>query len=363
MKTKLALIMVLLLATSVVRSQDVSCADILNQARQKFDQGHFYEISNTLKSCLNKGFNKSQKIAAYRLLTRTYLYLDRSDSAEVSYLKLLKLDPEYKVSPVNDPIDLVYLSERFTTTPIFLLMTKVGINTSVANVINNYGVDNTNNTFEQYSSGLGFQIALGSELNLNEQFSVGLEFSFFNKHYNYSNVLYGEDNQSLKETQLGIELPLYVKYRSTFNKFQPFAYIGISPYLLLDSKADVSVIDKLLEGNETASEVPVDGPSESLTNLRAPVTLSAIFGLGMNYRVRYDYLTLDFRLNYGVSNIVDIKDQYQNNNLLYRYGYVDDDKSLNTLIVSVGYVRPLYKPRRVDKNSRFLKNLFKKKQK
>ena len=48
--------------------------------------------------------------------------------------------------------------------------------------------------------------------------------------------------------------------------------------------------------------------------------------------------------------------------LRFRYGSVEDDFRLNSLSFSVGYVRPLYKPRKIVKKSMkgILRNLFKK---
>ena len=108
-----------LLLPLVAKGQNSSCQEVLQQARESFDAGNFYEIPAKLKPCLDRGFNRSQRIQAYYLLTRTYLMIDDPISAENSYLELLRLDPEYDIDEDQDPIDIVYLSRKFTTTPIF----------------------------------------------------------------------------------------------------------------------------------------------------------------------------------------------------------------------------------------------------
>ena len=73
-------------------------------------------------------------------------------------------------------------------------------------------------------------------------------------------------------------------------------------------------------------------------------------------------MTFDFRYAGGLSNIVDEEGQFSNSNLLYKFGFVDDDKRVNSWMLSVGYVYPLYKPRKIKKGipKSFFKNIFKK---
>src|ERR1051325_7143028 len=99
--------------------QDQGCEQTLNQATAEFDAGRFYSLPSILKPCLDKGFSKEQKVRAYLLLTQSYLILNDPIAAENSYLQLLVADPEYVANPVRDPVDVYYLSKKFTTTPVF----------------------------------------------------------------------------------------------------------------------------------------------------------------------------------------------------------------------------------------------------
>ncbi|MTI38954.1 hypothetical protein, partial [Fulvivirga lutimaris] len=172
---RFSLIVGLLSILNPAFAQRSNCAETLNQAQQQFDDGHLYSIPSILKPCLDNGFNKTQKIEAFLILTRTYLLIDDPISAEDSYLKLLALDPEYKIDRENDPVDIVYLDEKFTTTPIFILFGRIGLNASNASEISNYGVDNTDLTRESYNAVLGFNLGGGTELNITDNFSLGLE--------------------------------------------------------------------------------------------------------------------------------------------------------------------------------------------
>ena len=51
----------------------------------------------------------------------------------------------------------------------------------------------------------------------------------------------------------------------------------------------------------------------------------------------------------GLNNIVNKTGHFQNDELVFRYAYVDDYKTLNNFVLSVGYVKPFYKPRKKRK--------------
>lgn len=364
MRLRITIILILFLLKTNLQAQS-GCGENLTKARQTFSEGHFYEVPAILQECVKTGLNKTQKIQAYLLLTRTYLFIDDPDNAESSYLSLLRLDPEFKVSPETDPIDLVYLSQKFKTTPIFKLYAKVGVNFSSAMAIQNFGVDNTSSSLEEYSPRGGFHFGAGGELNLTNNFSLGLEMNFLRKSYSYQNELFGGDMQEFIETQTLLESSIFVKYRQNYNKFEPFIYVGYSPGLLLGSNGELDLIDKTNtvfdDGNST--EVPVTGPSEDLDPLRVSANRSVFGGGGFNYKLGYNYLSFDLRYSRGLNNIVDPEGQYSNSTLLYKFGFVDDDKRLSSFMISVGYVYPLYKPRKIKKGNtkNFLKSIFNKK--
>lgn len=343
-----------------VSAQQGGCIETLSKAQENFDAGRLYGIPSILKPCLDNGFNKSQRIQAYWLLTRTYLFIDDPISAEDSYLKLLRLDPEYKIDPDNDPIDMVYLSKKFKTTPIFVLFGKIGFNTTGASVIQNFGTDNTNLTGESYSNDIGFQIGGGAEWNVNDTWSVGLGFDLVGKGYSYNNSIFQFDDQEFIEDQISIDVPLYIKYRKKINKFIPYVYAGFTQHIMLGADAELSLTDRASGSSENLSEFPVTGPDEDLSDVRETLNYSLIFGIGSTYRVKYNYMFFDVRYFYGLNNIVDINNQYNNDRLLYTYAFVDDDKRLNSLAINVGFMWPLYKPRKIGENrSGFFRKLFK----
>src|SRR5260221_14499918 len=117
---------------SKLSAQVSGCEQTLNRASVEFEAGRFFDLPAILTPCLDNGFSKEQKIRAYLLLTQAYLVLDNPTAAENSYLQLLKADPEYIANPIRDPIDVYYLSKKFTSTPICTPHFRAGLNTSIS---------------------------------------------------------------------------------------------------------------------------------------------------------------------------------------------------------------------------------------
>ncbi len=340
-----------------------TCAASLSDAQDNYDSGHLYGIPAILKPCLDNGFSRAEKIQAYRLLTRTYLIIDDPISAEDSYLKLLNLDPEYKVDEENDPIELVHLSKKFKTTPIFTwTYAKAGLNTTSVNTINTYTTGDNNSSSIIYSGELGFQLSSSIELNINDQWSLNGDVMFANRRFTLRNTLFVDDMQKVTENQYWIELPLYVKYSKQFDKLHPYIYGGYSIQYLLSSKVNAELVNNEPSGQQTSKLL-----GEPLTNSRTRFTQSAIVGAGVRYRVGYHYLMFEVRYTAGLRNLLSEQNQYlkegdnYNNELQFRYGYVDSDFKINSLSATFGFVKPLYKPRKIDARPHLIQRFFAKK--
>ncbi|HCW07584.1 MAG TPA: hypothetical protein DGG95_09510, partial [Cytophagales bacterium] len=165
-----------------VFGQNLDCEQTLNQASAEFEAGHFYNLPSILQSCLSKGFSKEQKVRAYLLLTQTYLILNDQAAAENSYLELLKADPEYIANPARAPIDVYYLSKKFTTTAVFTPIFRAGINTSIPRTIYSLNTSSTPTSTDRIFK-LGYQIAAGIDWNIDEKWSVHLGVGYSRKGF------------------------------------------------------------------------------------------------------------------------------------------------------------------------------------
>jgi hypothetical protein len=347
----MSILLGLMLLGSTAMGQNMTCSETLIEAQNRFKSGDFYSIPAILKPCLDNGFSDQQKVEAYWLLTQTYLFLDDPISAEDSYLKLLKKDPLYEVDEDLDPIDVVYLSKKFTTRPKFVISGHFGVNTTLIDVIHPYSLSQ-NEGEADYSGKIGIQGGMGLEFVLTDNLSIGTELNVVQRGYTFSKQLFVIDFQEFTETQTLLDVPLFVRYRFKAGKFFPYAYTGIGVHYLLNARGDVILYDRfqasgesLSEGN--LSEFQVEGPALDLMDQRNSLTYSFVAGGGILIPVKYNFLKVDLRLVQGMKNNVREDNHYGNDELIFRYAYIDDFKRLNNFMLTVGFVKPLYKPRKI----------------
>jgi hypothetical protein len=344
----LAVILILLLGVSRdLIAQNTDCEQTLNLAAAEFDAGRFYGLPDILKSCLEKDFSKEQRIRAYLLLTQTYLILDNPAAAENSYLQLLKADPEFVANPVRDPIDVYYLSKKFTSTAIFTPHFRIGANTSLPRTI--YDL-NTSSGMSQRSDNktfkIGYLIGGGVDWNINERWSLCLGLEYSKKDFKSS---FNDNTQGYQgrftEKQDWIDVPLYVKYSLDSGKIRPFAYAGIAANLLIGAKLSPEGVDQdaPTHGATQTSQIPDVDIRKSMRNF---FNRSLVLGGGAKYKVGKNFFYVDLRYMAGLTNIAK---NAQFNPLLVTFQYQSPLFRLDNLSISFGFVKPLYDPRKKKK--------------
>ncbi len=340
--------------TASAQSNVTECEQTLALATDEFNAGHFYGLPSILKPCLEGSFTNEQKVRAYLLLTQAYLIIDDPIAAEDSYLKLLKADPEYIATPEKDPIDVVYLSQKFTTTPIFTPRIRLGINTSFVRTIhdNNTESDNTIVDTRQVRA-LGLQFGGGIDWNINDNFSLCVDALFSSRSFktNKSGIAV-DDNQSVLEKQRWFDIPFYIKYADSKGNVRPYVYAGYAANLLLRSTVSINYAN--FDASQTNSVV-ADPADQVITYKRNRFNQSLVFGGGLRYKVGKNFIIADLRYMAGLSNLTNKDKNY------YKEGsfdlatsatltrWVGDYFRLDNVAISVGFVKPLYDPRKIKK--------------
>jgi Outer membrane protein beta-barrel domain len=350
--------------TFQVYAQGGECGLILTQAESEFNAGHFYAIPSLLNECIaNDNFSKEQKLRAYLLLSQAYLIIDDPIAAEDSYLKLLKVDPEYVANEVRDPIDIVYLSKKFTATPIFTPHLRFGFNTSIVRSI--YSVSTEPYSLPvQYGLRFNLQGGAGLDWNITDNFSLCIEGNVASRAYKLERTdVSDNDGLTLTATQFWLDVPLYVKFSDNRDKkVRPFGYAGVAMNYLLSSSNLYQYTDNKPKGSQLVTE----GPSESVRYQRNAMNRSWLVGGGVKYKWGKDFFFVDVRYMAGLSNMVN-SDQiyyadpstvdpgklgnpnYTLSNNITRYRYVSDLFRLDNVSISFGYIHPIYNPRKVKK--------------
>jgi hypothetical protein len=358
------LVVITLLTIQCVWAQN-ACELTLNQAQEEFNNGHFYAIPALLKGCLDQNQTREWNQRAYLLLAETYLLLEDPIGAEDSYLKVLMANPEFIAEKDREPIDLVYLSSKFTATPIFSLYGRLGGNVSPISVIHDVDIGGESITKEKNKLRVGWSAAAGVDFNYSSRLAFATELNYSVTGFKHVTTnLFGlnKDHVEFTDHQNWLTLPLLVKYSDDIGKFRPYGYVGYSMSFLLSDQGSINISnidDRADETDPSIKQKP--SPSLNFKSKREPWNRSAILGGGLKYKYKLNYFFIDARYSIGLNNIVDTQNRY--GGVVYRWNYVDDDFRLNNLCISVGYIHPFYKPRKLKKaKSRSILRKIKKEQ-
>ena len=339
------------------------CSELLNKAENEFEAGHLYEIPGLLKDCLDKGFTKEEKIRANRLLTITYLYLDQLNNADESYLKLLKLDPEFKPNPLIDPAELFYLHENFITNPFFTLnLIRIGTNFTFNQVIHDYTSNGGNvlqieeDIYQKYIPLGSFSIGSGIEYGINDNFSFGSDITLSLKKFQFKEGFFNRTEElTFNENQWWIDIPFYLKFNLPDVKFKPYVFGGFDVGLLFYTSANNPEALWVRKTNTTEPDLKrFKDVNLQINEQRRFFNYGILYGAGIKHKIGINYLSFEVRYLYGLTNLSVTKAKFpstnyqqdNDSNLFYQFGYVGDDIKSDNFMITINYVKPIYKPRK-----------------
>lgn len=333
--------------------QESSCSQILKKAQATFDEGRIYEIEDMLMPCFENGFNKSEQVAAYKLLTLTYLYSNEKSKAEETMMKFLKLEPEYEINPSIDPAEFINLYNSFRTTPALLVGLKAGMNGVDVDVKKNFNLDNSSVSRGKYRSQPGFQVGVFVEKPLSQRLSVMTEVNFLREGYEYTDSLFDYASVVYTENLSWLQVPVLFNFKfGKSKKFIPYASVGGTVSYLLKSEGIANRKDKVDDNNQRE----VLDRKFDMKDQRNAFNFSVVVAAGLKVKdvIGRGYIFADFRYSRGLRNIVDTEMRFSKPELIYDYLYLDNDILINSLQISLGYSLPIYKPKLKkvkDKNS------------
>jgi len=204
--------------------------------------------------------------------------------------------------------------------------------------------------------------------NINDDFSLNLEILFSLKSYSSIISLFSGDTLRYNEKQAWIDIPLYVRYEKTYGKWSPYIYGGYSFNFLLSAKATATFVNI-----EPSGKKSTEVNDKSIYDQRQKFNTSWLAGVGTRYRIGYKYISLEVRYMAGLTNQLNSSNQYPfqvndeinanvySTDLQYSVPRVDSYFRMNSISIMIGYVHPLYKPRKIENKPQLLKALFTKK--
>ena len=356
-KKNIVVILLILFGVTYSYGQN-ECELTLTRAIEEFNAGHLYGIPSMLSECLSNNQNDEWRQRAYLLLAETYLLLEDPIGAENSYLEVLRANPEYVTDPQRDPIDLVYLSKKFTATPIFAFHAMLGPNISPIRVIHDVTIGGESQTEQSYKLRVGWQMGGGVDYNHNDNISFSAGFNYvFTGFQHITTDLFGPNKDIVEflERQTWAVIPLTIRYSDDEGKIRPYAYGGFSLNILLRDRGILNVFNR--DSRVSASDGIEDElsssenetPNFNLIGHRQKFNGSFILGGGVKYKYKLDYFFVDLRYSLGIKNLTSPGNRFDNYSEGLPYPYVDDDFRMDNLAISIGYIHPFYKPRKLKK--------------
>jgi hypothetical protein len=360
---RLIVLALILISTRFAYTQNDDCEITLTKANDEFNNGHFFSVAGILDPCL-KSFTTEQKQRAYLLLAQTYLLLDDAANARSSYLALLKANPEFLTDTALHPIDVIYLGKKFTSTPILSWFGKAGANGTMPRVIYDINPFGETAVSKKYKIVPGYQLAIGGDYNFSDKINARLELQFdHNGFESKTSNFWRADIRTVTVKQNWLSLPLTFAYADSKGKYRPYGYVGYSFHYLIREKSTIN-FENIRPGK---TETEADNTTLRSTPLESTfgknrLNQSVILGGGLKWKMGLDFVFIDLRYQLGLRNITSLDKLYNDNSqspgsdkdigsqeISTRWSSTPDIMRLDKVSVSVGFLRPLYKPRELKR--------------
>ena len=352
-------------STFLVAQTSSQCARSLSEAELAFEQGRLSDIlddfsdkSKGFGQCLENGvFNAEEEIRAYKLLTKAYLFQDNEKAAEEMFFELLKVDKEHQLA-AEDPAELHFLYSKYRTEPIIRIAFKFGFNKTFISTIQSFNTFQSGEKFynEQGDGGLGigqsFEFTAERHLGKGLEVGAGLQLRFAT--YEIDGEIIPEDLTYLaKNRSTMMRVPILFRYNYGYSakdeggnrkKLIPYVFLGGS----YDITLDATYVDTSRTGGTAFTLTTGNGSLTNFNQVRMS-NVSIFGGMGFKYRVGrslVDFFTLELRYDNSLFNYIDPENRWANDDVRFGIGHVEDDLTINTLTISVGYTRSFYKPKK-----------------
>jgi Outer membrane protein beta-barrel domain len=337
----------LLYCMSMIVQAQNDCTTKLKQALQAYELGRISEIPILLNECLKFGFDKTERIEAYKLLTLTHLYSNERESAQKSMKNFLKLYPDYQINKIVDPPEFISLYESFRTSPVFQIAIQAGANRSFITETKRYSLDLIRDKKSLYTGDIAFQVGVGLEFAITKKLHISPSVLFVRSKHSYKHEILEYSTLDLVETQNRVEIPLLARYYFFNTKKKPYLLAGGSANLMVGATG-IAVRQDVVDAD---NQRQVSGPSIDMTAQRSLLTYSAIGGAGIKFDniIGRSDLMLEFRYQYGLANVTKTSARASNQELVYDYGYIDSDYNLHYASFTINYMMPYYKPKLLKK--------------
>ena len=353
---KLIFILIITIFPATLLAQQ-ECAYVLVEAQEMFDAGLIETIPDKLAECLVSGFTKEEQVQAYKLIILSYLFDDNIENADELMLQFLTNYPAYE--PVaTDPREFVVLMETYDRDPVLMIGGGIGANFTLPIPTLLQGINDFVDHDGDYAfGGAGFHFSFQLERRLLDKLVLSGELIFANNRFDY----YLDDDDDIiipsaeitdfslieyYETQNSLRLPVSLFYEFTSTNFKPYIRLGLSPGMLLTASGES--VRKYIE-TTTIKYDDIEVANIDLIDGRRVINLWAFAGAGFNYKVGPGNFFMDVRYYANLFNQVRPGTKsFMFQELIWSQYYVSDKFLLNNFGFTVGYMFPIYKPKKKE---------------
>lgn len=341
MRKNIIILFCSILCINQMYAQD-DCLLVLKKVQKDYEEGVIENIPKELSSCIESGLKGEDKVTAYKLLINVYLFDDRKILAEETMEKLLNYEPEMKPNVLIDSKEFITLFESYRTIPLYSIGITAGVNYSQIKLLTEFGTYNTDVYDGTYSSpDFGFQVGLNADYLIKNNFYVNVEALFSNNKFNYITDLNEFSTLEFKESQSKLLIPLTISYHLGKRRLKPTLKIG--GYGAFNFNTSSEFIRTYTDNSQSN----ITGPRVGMSSMRNKITYGLIGSLGVKYKVKEAYWFLDASYALGMRSSVNPSERFSNSELIYEYQYVDDDFQMSNILISIGYKRLFYKPKKL----------------
>ena len=352
-------------------SQAQDCAEKLILAKEVYNKGKLMQVEGILKGCLFSLVGDKQT-EAYKLVIMASLYLDRLEKADKRMNELLKVNPEYVPNLGKDPAEFIQLYQTYRRNPAVSIGLVGGVNTTSVKSYNYSTTNSTNIEQGEYIPSIAYQVGVGVDYYLSSMVNIKTGIFYSQRKFTYKHpslldfsLLNSDEIDNFLEIPVALSFE-FAKSKIGFFKMKPFLMLGgTASYLAsatIEARRNFLDAAYLIDGVVEDKPADVTGPAEDIKTLRAQFSYNVFVGFGAKYKIKNGYLMASFQYNVGLSDLLQRDKRYSNNNLLYKYGYVDSDFKTNQLALNVGYYYSFYKPKKLKAKTIKVKKIKEKKQ-
>jgi hypothetical protein len=310
----------------------VDCSQRYKYAQELYESGQLENIPALLDSCFAIGFEGDLEIQAYTLLMQTYLFDYNRDKAMDVMHKFLTKYPEYQF-PDSTPVEIKEIYSAYRVMPNWGFEISAGVTYSNIQSIQNFSVFDLNYLKSEYQPKFGINVNFNVEKFLGKSASIttGLGYKSVVYENTETDLLYGNSTW-FKESSSWLTLPIKLSYFPINKNVSPYIFAGAEFGYLLNSDGNIKYTV-----NNTAKTIDV-----SLKNMRNPLQISAMGGIGLRYHIPKGFLKLWIAYNYSVNEYINKSKRYSSPDVYFN-GHIDDDIKFNHYFVGFSFSKILYK--------------------